>query len=186
MPTQQELAEFMDFINYSERINLASLKKKHLRREWSFLFDSIVRVFTCRKTGYDNISSMVQKMVFSMAHNRHINVGLLILQELSTRLTMSLTTRGKEIFFPRFIMSTLIHKVADIHLLDGIDRKKIGNCKKVSKILFGSLTTKNKVSVSLKITPFMLERFKTYPYPMPDMRTNVNSSTTMAHVPVEV
>ena len=59
VPTQDELAEFMDFINYSERINLASLNKKYLRREWSFLFDYIIRAFTCRKTGYDNISSVV-------------------------------------------------------------------------------------------------------------------------------
>ncbi|KAL8116495.1 hypothetical protein AgCh_022855 [Apium graveolens] len=59
VPTQEELDEFMDFINYSERINLASLKKKNLRKEWSFLYDFIVRAFTCRKTGYDNISSGV-------------------------------------------------------------------------------------------------------------------------------
>ena len=99
---------------------------------------------------------------------------------------MPQSARGMEIFFPRFIMSTLIHKVANIHLFDGIDRTKIGNCKQVSKILFGSLTTKNKVSVSPKITSFMLERFRTYPYPMPDMRSNAQSSTAMVPEPVEV
>lgn len=89
-----------------------------------------MRAFTCRKTGFDNISSVVQKLVFSIAHNRHLNVGLLILEELATRLTMPHATRGKEIFFPRSIMSTLNHKVADIHLLNGIDSTKIGNCKR--------------------------------------------------------
>ncbi|XP_074332124.1 uncharacterized protein LOC141668956 [Apium graveolens] len=88
VPTKDELTNFMDFINYGGRINLASLNRTNLRNEWSFVFDSIVRAFTYMKTGYDNISSMVQKLVFSIAHNRHLIVGLLILEELTTRLTM--------------------------------------------------------------------------------------------------
>ncbi|KAL8087955.1 hypothetical protein AgCh_037919 [Apium graveolens] len=115
--TPDELADFMNFINNSERINLSSLNKKFFRRECSFLFDSIVRAFTCRKTGYDNISSVVQKLVFSMAHNKHL----------------------------KFVMPALNHKVHDIHMLNGIDRTKIGNFKQVSKVLFGSLINKNKV-----------------------------------------
>ncbi|KAL8115927.1 hypothetical protein AgCh_022428 [Apium graveolens] len=114
----QELAKFMDFINYSEKIDLARLNKKYMRREWSLVFDFIIRAFTCRKTIYDNISSVVQKLVYSMAYNKHLDVGSLILEELSTRLTMHV------------------------------------------------------VNVSLKITDFMLEKFRTYPYPMPDMRSS--------------
>ncbi|KAL8088154.1 hypothetical protein AgCh_038070 [Apium graveolens] len=72
-PTQDELCEFMEFINYSERINLVNMNKKYLRREWSFLFDSVIKAFTCRKSGFDNISSVVQKLVYSMALNKHIN-----------------------------------------------------------------------------------------------------------------
>ena len=40
--TQDELYEFMDLINYSKKINLASMNKKNLRREWSFLFNSVI------------------------------------------------------------------------------------------------------------------------------------------------
>jgi len=75
MPTADELSEFMDFINYSGSINLASLNRTNLKKELPFVFDSVVRAFTCRKTGFDNISSVVQKLVFSIAHNRHLNVG---------------------------------------------------------------------------------------------------------------
>ncbi|KAL8100589.1 hypothetical protein AgCh_032737 [Apium graveolens] len=135
-PTQDELHEFMDFINYSERIKLTSMNKKYLRGEW---------------------------------------------------LTMPLESRGKEIFLPRFIMSVLNYKVNDIHMLEGVNRTLIGNCKQVSKILFGSLLTKNKIPVSLKLTPFMIERFKTYPYSMPGMRSIGNqSSTAMIPEPAEV
>ena len=127
--TTDELIEFMEFINYSGPITLSNLNRTNTRKEWSFVFDSVVRAFTCRKTGFDNISSVVQKLVFSIAHNRQLNVGLLILEELATMLTMPLQMRGKEIFLPRFIMSTLTHKVHDIHLLNGIDKNRIVNCK---------------------------------------------------------
>ena len=79
---------------------MANLNKKNLRREWSFLFDYVIRAFTYRKSGFDNISSVVQKLVYSMAHNKQINVGHYILEELSIRLTMPLESRGKKIFFP--------------------------------------------------------------------------------------
>ncbi|KAL8134084.1 hypothetical protein AgCh_009232 [Apium graveolens] len=96
VPNQDELTKFMDFINYGGRINLTSLNRTNLRKEWSFVFDSKVRAFTCRKTEYNNISSVVQKLVFSIAHNRHLNVGLLILEELTTRLTMPQSTRARK------------------------------------------------------------------------------------------
>ncbi|KAL8135765.1 hypothetical protein AgCh_010402 [Apium graveolens] len=186
IPTKEELYKFMDFINYSEKINLTRMNKKNLRREWSFLFDSVIRAFICRKSEFDNISSVVQKLVYSMSHNKQINVGHYILEELSTRMTMSLESRGKEIFLPRFIMSSLNYKINDIHMLEGVNRTLIGNCKQVSKILFGLLLTKNKVPVSLKLTPFMIERFKTYPYSMPDMRSSGNQpSATMVPEHVE-
>ena len=71
-------------------------------------------------------------------------------------------------------MPGLNHKVNDIHMLEGVNRSLIGNCKKVYKILFGSFLTKNKVPVGLKLTPFMIEIFKTCPYSMPDVRTSVS------------
>ncbi|KAL8088302.1 hypothetical protein AgCh_038183 [Apium graveolens] len=52
VPTQDELTEFMDFNNYGGRINLSSLNRTNLRNEWSSIFDSIVRAFTCRKTRF--------------------------------------------------------------------------------------------------------------------------------------
>ncbi|KAL8112705.1 hypothetical protein AgCh_020140 [Apium graveolens] len=145
IPTQEELDEFMDFINYSEKISLASLNKKNLRREWS-------------------------------SHHRGAE----------HRLIMPLASRGKEIFLPRFIMAALNYKVHDIHMLNGIDITQIGNCTQVSKVIFGSLMTKNKVAVSLRLTPFMFERFRTYHYHMFDMRSNIESSAVLAPVSVEV
>ena len=48
--TEQELVEFMELFHYEVDIDLARLNKKYVRREWSFMFDSILKVFAGRKT----------------------------------------------------------------------------------------------------------------------------------------
>lgn len=49
VPTSQEITDFMDFINYDDTIDLARITKKHLRREWSFLFDTVLKSFYLQK-----------------------------------------------------------------------------------------------------------------------------------------
>lgn len=49
VPTSQEITDFMDFINYDDTIDLARINKKHLRREWSFLFDTVLKSFYLQK-----------------------------------------------------------------------------------------------------------------------------------------
>ncbi|KAL8091805.1 hypothetical protein AgCh_034168 [Apium graveolens] len=44
---------------------------------------------------------VVQKLIFSMAYDRHLDVGSLMPSEQSTRLTMPLESRGKKNFYPR-------------------------------------------------------------------------------------
>ena len=84
--TDGELVDFMDLIHYSSEIDLARLNKKFVRREWSFLYDTMLKVFAGRKTGWDQISYIAQYLVYSLAHGRPINVGKLILKELTRRL----------------------------------------------------------------------------------------------------
>ncbi|KAK1384969.1 hypothetical protein POM88_022704 [Heracleum sosnowskyi] len=91
-----EMVAFMDLIKYADTIDMAKLNKKNVRREWSFLFDALQKVFLCRKTGWDQISHIVVKLAYSLAHNQEINVGAIILRELAQRLGR--TTRGRVIF----------------------------------------------------------------------------------------
>ena len=54
-----------------------------------------------------------------------------------------------------------------LHELSSIDNKKLAYSKSMSKVLFGSLDTRNQVDVVLSVTPFMSETFKTYPLDHP-------------------
>ena len=163
-PTDDEIRSFLTFIKYDDKVDLARLNKKHLRKEWGFFFDTIIRVFTCRKTGWDQIPSVAQKIVYSLAYDQKLDVGKLILRELSTRLTEPISRRGNEIFLPRFIQSILNSKNSELINLPGIDKSRVALSKSVSKIIFGTLDKKNKVNVDLKLTPYMEGVFGTQRY----------------------
>ena len=157
----------MDLIHYSFEIDLARLNKKYVRREWSFLYDTMLKVFAGRKTGWDQISYIAQYLVYSFAHGRPINVGRLIMKELTWRLGKSPAKRGNEIFFPRFIQSVLNFKNDKLIELEGIDTHRIGYNKTMSKVLFGTLDAKNQIDIPLGITPHMREIFEKYPLDPP-------------------
>lgn len=60
LATNAELEEFFDFIHYSDVINLGKLNKKNLRKEWSYVFATLLQVFTARKSSFDQISAPAQ------------------------------------------------------------------------------------------------------------------------------
>ena len=153
----------MEFIHYEADIDLARLNKKHVRREWSFMFDSILKVFAGRKIRWDHISYPAQHLVYSLAYNMPINVERLIIKELVGRLGKTTSKRGNEIFFPRFIQSVLNFQNSKLVKLEGMNAQRIWYSKSMSKILFGTLDAKNTVDVPLRITPHMTEIFEAYP-----------------------
>ncbi|KAK1394320.1 hypothetical protein POM88_013376 [Heracleum sosnowskyi] len=157
-----EMVAFLDFIKYADEIDMAKLNKKHVRREWSFLFDTLQKVFLCRKTGWDHISHIAVKLAYSLAHNQEINVGAIVLKELAQRLGRTVRGRGNEIFYPRFLQCILNYLDANVHELEGIDKNKMAYSKSMSKILFGSLDTRNQVHVILSVTKHMQDTFESY------------------------
>ncbi|KAK1388945.1 hypothetical protein POM88_017123 [Heracleum sosnowskyi] len=146
---------------------MGKLTKKHVRREWSFLFDALQKVFLCRKTGWDQISHIAVRLAHSLAYNQEINVGAIIVRELAQRLGKSPRHRGTEIFYPRFLQCILNHLDSHLHELEGIDTTKLAYPKSMSKVLFGTLDTRNQVDVILSVTKHMQNTFKTYTLDQP-------------------
>ncbi|KAK1379297.1 hypothetical protein POM88_026041 [Heracleum sosnowskyi] len=165
--TDAQIIEFMTFIQYADEIDTGKLNKKFVRREWSFLFDALQKVFLCRKTGWDHISHIAVKLAYSLANNQEINVGAIILKELTQRLGRTIRGRGNDIFYPRFLQVILNFLDANVHLLEGIDNTKMAYSKSMSKVLFGSLDTKNQVDVILSVTKHMQDTFESYPLDKP-------------------
>ena len=163
----QELVEFFEFIRYSGEIKLGLLKRNCLRKEWSFVFATLLQVFTARKSSFDHLSAPVQQIGYSLAYGRKINVGNLIMQELCGRLGQKTAKKGMDIFFPRFIQSVINFINTEVIESPGIDKQRIGYPKSMTKLIFGNLDTRNDVDVRLEITPHMQELFLTYPHNMP-------------------
>ena len=97
--TDEKLVDFLDLIHYAAKIDKARLNKKHVRREWSFVYDTMFKLFAGRKTGWDQISYIAQYLVYSLALGRPINVGKLTMKELTRRLGKSPAKSGNKIFF---------------------------------------------------------------------------------------
>ena len=53
LTTAEELVDFMDFIHYTAEIDLARLNKNHIIREWSYMYNTMLKVFAGWKTGLD-------------------------------------------------------------------------------------------------------------------------------------
>lgn len=68
----------MEFIHYTNIVDIARLNKKFVQREWWFMFDTILKVFTSKKTGCDQISDIAHKLAHSLAYENQLNMGKLI------------------------------------------------------------------------------------------------------------
>ncbi|KAK1365138.1 hypothetical protein POM88_040699 [Heracleum sosnowskyi] len=127
--TDKQMVDFLTLIQYANKIDTAKLNKKYVRREWSFLFDALQKVFLCRKTGWDQISHIAVKLAYSLAYNQEINVGAIILKELAQRLGRTVRGRGNDIFYPCFLQCILNYLDANVHELEGIDKNKMAYSK---------------------------------------------------------
>lgn len=62
LPTDEELISMLKYIKYASTISQSSqITRKCLRKEWSYFFDTLTRVFTGKCSGYNAIIRFVQK-----------------------------------------------------------------------------------------------------------------------------
>ncbi|KAK1400932.1 hypothetical protein POM88_000537 [Heracleum sosnowskyi] len=81
----QQLTDFLDFIHYNDAIKIGNLNRKFLRKEWSFIFGTLLQVFACRKSIFYQLSAPVLQIRYSLAYGTKIDVGRLIKQDLCSR-----------------------------------------------------------------------------------------------------
>ena len=56
--------------------------QNHLPKEWPLIFMTISHVFAPKTSGFHGISRMIQIIGFAIAHNRRINFGHIIMEEI--------------------------------------------------------------------------------------------------------
>ncbi|KAK1379459.1 hypothetical protein POM88_026203 [Heracleum sosnowskyi] len=74
------------------------MDRKYLRKEWSMIFDAMVKVFSTKSTGWNGIPSYIKKLTHSLVHGYKVNVGALLMAQLKAAI-------GKKVsHYPRFLM----------------------------------------------------------------------------------
>ncbi|KAK1363047.1 hypothetical protein POM88_038608 [Heracleum sosnowskyi] len=74
------------------------IDRKYLRKEWSMIFDAMVKVFSTKSTGWNGIPSYIKKLTHSLVHGYKVNVGALLMAQLKAAI-------GKKVsHYPRFLM----------------------------------------------------------------------------------
>ena len=84
-------------------------------REWSYFFDSIIKVFSIKVSNFDAITTSMQLIAYSMLYDKYFDLSRVILIEIGSKLGNK-DSRAKKIYFSIFIMITINHLVKEVVL----------------------------------------------------------------------
>ena len=65
--------------------NLGKIFRKNLRKEWSYLFDSAIKVFSGKISNFDAITFVIQEIAYGILYNHFHNLGETIIIEIWTK-----------------------------------------------------------------------------------------------------
>ena len=103
-PTKTEIRTMLGELNYDEpEANLGKIVRKNLRKEWSYFFDCLIKVFTGKICKFDAITQVVQKIAYGVIYNHFHKLGETIIGEIGFQLCNT-ESRPKNIYFARFFM----------------------------------------------------------------------------------
>ncbi|KAK1355951.1 hypothetical protein POM88_049207 [Heracleum sosnowskyi] len=71
------------------------MDRKYLRKEWSMVFDAMVKVFSTKTTGWNGIPSYIKKLTHSLVHGYKVDVGKLRMSHFKAAIETSLTRNQK-------------------------------------------------------------------------------------------
>jgi len=81
-------------------INLNTIEKKGYRKEWSYFFDTIIKVFSGKVSNFNSITRPMLNIGHSLIYGTYFNMGEVIFYEIASKLE---TTERKNVYFARFL-----------------------------------------------------------------------------------
>ena len=69
LASDEEVRKMLNDINYAmtpSSVDLGEVARRHLRREWSYFFDSIIKVFLGKVRNFDAITTSIQLITYSI------------------------------------------------------------------------------------------------------------------------
>ena len=113
-PSEVDIRKMLNEINYSTpNANLGKIVRKNLRKEWSYFFDSLIKVFSGKISNFDAITSVIQEIAYGVLYNHFHDLGELLIIEIGTKLG-NIESRSKNIYYARFIMLIANHVVPNL------------------------------------------------------------------------
>ena len=112
-PTDEDLLGFFAWIQCSlDENNMIPrvIYQNHLPKEWHLFFTIISHAFAPKISGFHGLSKLIQIIGFSIATNRRINFGHLIMEEI---IKNHHSARENYMLYPRFLQMALDFKLTD-------------------------------------------------------------------------
>ncbi|KAK1368633.1 hypothetical protein POM88_034725 [Heracleum sosnowskyi] len=140
LPTDDEIISMFKFIKYARRPwQLSQLRRKYLRKEWSYFFVTLTRAFAPRCGGFNVITRFIQKIAYSLMYRMMIDIGTLLFKEFSTKLG-DMVHRSKVVFYARLFMIIAYYLSKEFSIDDRDDMLQVFV---QGKRLFSKLVTRN-------------------------------------------
>ncbi|KAK1404506.1 hypothetical protein POM88_004111 [Heracleum sosnowskyi] len=133
------------------------MDRKYLRREWSMVFDSMVKVFSTKTTGWNGIPTYIKKLTHSLVHGYKVDVGNLLMAHLKAAI-------GKKVnIYPRFLM-LCINSLCDFD--ENAPRLEV--CPVLKRNTHTTLTSQNlNAHIPLCFTKHMVDQVTDLDFPLP-------------------
>ncbi|KAK1369385.1 hypothetical protein POM88_035477 [Heracleum sosnowskyi] len=81
-----DIVNMLNLINYAlPTENLSKIQRKGMVKEWSFFFDSILKLFSGKISNYDAVISSMLDIAYMLLNDSFYNLGSLILYELGAK-----------------------------------------------------------------------------------------------------
>ena len=114
LPNDNEILQMLRDMHYNgDMSNLGQILRRHMRKKWSFLCDSIIKVFSGKVSNYDAFTMSIQVIAHMMLTDDYFNIGELVLFEIVAKLGHP-EGRAKNIYFARFLMIIVNYLVKNL------------------------------------------------------------------------
>ncbi|KAK1363983.1 hypothetical protein POM88_039544 [Heracleum sosnowskyi] len=130
---------------------------KYLRKEWSMVFDAMVKVFSTKTTGWNGIPTYIKKLTHSLVHGYKVDVGKLLMAHLKAAI-------GKKVhIYPHFLM-LCINSLCDFD--ENAPRLEV--CHVLKRNTHTTLTSLNlNAHIPLCFTKHMVDQVTDLDFPLP-------------------
>ena len=107
--TDTDVVNMLNSIGYFlDTSSLGNIKRKGLRKEWSFLSDAFIKVFSGKIGNIDAITTALVNMLYMLLSDKYFNFSNCVMIEIGTKLGDKAKI-NKNIYYARFIMLLANH-----------------------------------------------------------------------------